>query len=436
MHALATRQPHEALQPGFLQPIAHITCTALHLGPAHALTRIKIEHQPVGMFGIGHCRSPGMQFQGVHLHQLQQAAFVIDIDVVLAPAFLLQRHCMHGVAQALAVVFLEEARLAHAIGTAQQRQRSSTDFRQDPARHLPVVVGNVALAELLLRKHHALGMGDGNVVAVVGRCCTHRQILLLLVTAQSLETGLAQQSFLAPAAERDFGHRHRLHPAHAGRTERHVRRQLQHRGLHRQRRQRGRQRAQALVVEAGTDPADVAQAALVRRGQQQRTKSHPRALWCGVADDQEFIGVLMLHLHPAARAGVHVGRVHLLADDAFEARLAAGFEHRRAVVDDVLAESQRANCITDQFFQQCFAFQQRRAADVDAGHARQIEHDVAQRLFRAAVDHPLQRGEVAAAVVVQHYQFPIQARIAHRQRLHRLHHFGKIRRPIQAIARA
>ncbi len=106
------------------------------------------------------------------------------------------------------------------------------------------------------------------------------------------------------------------------------------------------------------------------------------------------------------------------------------------MVDHVLTEGQGARRGPNELFQECFALQQRRTTDIRSSHARKIEHDVAQRLLRTAVDHPLQRCEVTASFLVQHHQFAVQACIAHRQRLHGLHHFGKIIGPIQTIAGA
>jgi len=120
VHALAAGQPHEALQADLQQAVAHIARTRLHVRPAHAFAGVQIEHQPVRMLGILDRRAPRVQLQRVHLHQLQQATRIIDVDVVLAAALLLQRHRMHGVAQAGAMVLLEEAGLADAIRAAQQ----------------------------------------------------------------------------------------------------------------------------------------------------------------------------------------------------------------------------------------------------------------------------------------------------------------------------
>jgi len=191
-------------------------------------------------------------------------------------------------------------------------------------------------------------MADGHRGITAACCRCHAQVLRLFIAAQALEAGLAQQPFLAPAAESHFSHHHRFHPAHACRAEGNMRRQLQHRFLHRQRCQRAAQRLQRRIVEAGADPTDIAQAAGIGRGQQQRTEADPAALGRGVADDDEFVGVLVLHLHPAARAGIHVGRIDLLADDAFKAGLTAGGEHRRAMVEHVFAVGQRARFRSDQ----------------------------------------------------------------------------------------
>ncbi len=230
------------------------------------------------------------------------------------------------------------------------------------------------------------------------------QILGVFVLAQPLEAGLAQQPFLGPSTERDLRHQHRLHPVHAACGERHMRRQLDHCVLHRQRGQLPGQRAQRGIVEARADAADIAQPALVRGGHQQRAEATARSLRFGIADDEELIGVLVLDLDPVARARVDVGRVDPLADDAFEAGLATGGKHRRAVVAHVVAVGQGARRGAQQVLEQGLARQQWHPADIHPGDAGHVEHHIAQRLFGGAIDDLLQCSEVTAALRIQHHQ--------------------------------
>lgn len=80
------------------------------------------------MLRIVDLRAPGMQFQRVHLHQLEQAGGILDVDVVLGAALLLQRNRLDMRAQVAAFVLLEEAVATGAIGAAQQRQGAACDL--------------------------------------------------------------------------------------------------------------------------------------------------------------------------------------------------------------------------------------------------------------------------------------------------------------------
>src|SRR5690606_33557944 len=174
----------------------------------------------------------------------------------------------------------------------------------------------------------AHGLARGGLVADV----LHR-----LVLAQALEAGLPQQALLAETAELEFRHQFRLHPGHVARPERYVRRQ-KHRGLApRQRLQALEHRAQGGVVEAGADPADVLQRAVLAGRHQQRTERGARALRRGEAHDHELVRLRVLGLDPAPGAAGDVAGPDALADDALHALLAAGGEDLRAVPDDVLA---------------------------------------------------------------------------------------------------
>ncbi len=150
-----------------------------------------------------------------------------------------------------------------------------------------------------------------------------------------------------------------------------------------------KQPPQAGFVETGADTADVAQPASAALRQQQRTEAVARALGIGIADDDEIIAVLVLGLDPVAAAAAVMTRVRALADHAFVALRRRGGEHLRAMAEHVVAIGQHARRVAEQRAQQLLALQQRDLAQVHAGHAEQVEHQVAQRLPGAALDDPL-----------------------------------------------
>ena len=81
--------------------------------------------------------------------------------------------------------------------------------------------------------------------------------------------------------------------------------------------------------EAGADPADVAQPAVLRLGQQQRPDA-ARRLGRAVADDQELLALPALDLEPAPGAHLLVGGIGALRDHALEPELRGLLEERAA----------------------------------------------------------------------------------------------------------
>src|SRR4051812_22348574 len=102
------------------------------------------------------------------------------------------------------------------------------------------------------------------------------------------------------------------------RSKRYVRRKLDDRLCTTQLMELARQRFQRRIVEAGADPAHVAQCPPLRRCQQQRAESLARSFWCAVADDHELVRIRALDLDPGRRAALLVMRVGALADDSFQ----------------------------------------------------------------------------------------------------------------------
>src|SRR3546814_12972486 len=67
---------------------------------------------------------------------------------------------MHIVAEAVGMMLLEEALALAAVGAAQQRQRASGQFRQQPLRHAAIVVGDIDLGVAGTFEHDAVRVRD------------------------------------------------------------------------------------------------------------------------------------------------------------------------------------------------------------------------------------------------------------------------------------
>ena len=59
-------------------------------------------------------------------------------------------------------VFLEETRLARALGTAHQRERPAGDVRKHATRNLPVVLSECTFCEARIGIQHFIRMGEAN----------------------------------------------------------------------------------------------------------------------------------------------------------------------------------------------------------------------------------------------------------------------------------
>src|SRR6185312_8232443 len=105
-------------------------------------------------------RGPGMDLEHARLDEGDQALLVLDVHVLLARAVALDDGDPMRARERLLPVLLEEARLAEAVRTAEQRQRPPRDARQDAVGDLDVVGGERLLRDALLRVEDAVGMSE------------------------------------------------------------------------------------------------------------------------------------------------------------------------------------------------------------------------------------------------------------------------------------
>ena len=141
---------------------------------------------------------------------------------------------------------------------------------------------------------------------------------------------MAEQALARPLLVAHLARRSRARPRRArGRSERRRRTRA---SAGRLAARRAWSLVELLLREPGPDAAGVDEAAVLPRGQVQGAEAGSRALGLRESDDGEVAGAVQPHLHPVGGARAAVGRVGLLADDAFEADLARRREEVFALV--------------------------------------------------------------------------------------------------------
>src|SRR4051812_24173317 len=192
----------------------------------------------------------------------------------------------------------------------------------------------------------------------------------VLVLSKALVGGVPKQSVARPAPQLDLRHELRLDPAHAPDR---VSGQLvrERRGRPFEPLQLIAQTARHRVLEAGPDPADVHEPALVVHRHDERADHLAGRRRGHVASDDEFLTPGALGLEPVLHTAGSVRLVLALRDDAFKPEAAGVLQHGLAVGLDVLAVADgpaRRQVIE--------AAGQKRLA-IDEGHVREIGDDAA-----------------------------------------------------------
>ena len=343
----------ESLAAGGFQETAQLERLddgARHLGGAHEITprevfvRIEIERDAVGMLHVGAGRAPGVQLHRAVLHQREQRAVRVDVDIVALARALALEGLHVSRARAHRKVALVEALFLGTVGTAHQRERPPREVRQDALGDAVVVAREIELRDAEARPDEALGVRDLDPMDRIVAFHFGRPLRLLLghrlrrqVFAQPEERSLPQDAVVGALGERDLRHELRLHPLHSFLT----RRVDEGRVGTLQRCQAARQRGEPVLVETGAHLARVLELAAGRvvHAEQQRAEAGPRAARRGVADDHEVLLLAALELDPGLGAARLVDRIGALADQPLEPELARLVEHLGRVAFQVLAEA-------------------------------------------------------------------------------------------------
>src|SRR5215212_6471110 len=139
----------------------------------------------------------------------------------------------------------------------------------------------------------------------------------VLVLAKALIGGVPKQAVARPAPQLDLGHELRLDPAHApDRISGQLVREWRRRPF--EPLQLITQTARHRVLEAGPDPADVHELALVVHRHDERADHLAGRRRGHVAGDHEFLALGALRLEPILHAAGSIRLVLALRDDTFK----------------------------------------------------------------------------------------------------------------------
>ncbi len=159
---------------------------------------------------------------------------------------------------------------------------------------------------------------------------------------------------------------------------------------------------------------------------------------CGggrIAADHELLRIRALGLDEALRAAAAIRCVAALGDDAFEPHPAGMIEHRRPIVIQMLAVSDRPAPLPDQTRELRLALRERQTGKIAAVTVKEIEDVVDEPLAVTCLECRLQTGERGDAACVLDHDLAIDQRGTRRQLGHGVGDVRKSVRPIEALAR-
>ena len=171
MEPLAAGGLGEAREPQLPEQLAQLARGLDRMGPGHARIRIEVEGEQIGVEQVGGARPPGVDLERAQLHQRAEARGVDHRHVGAHAAALAHVDAVDRLGLAARLVLLEEAALARAFRTAQQRERPPREMRQHPVGDRGVVVGETALGDGGVFEEDPVGMGERNAHCVLLRLC-------------------------------------------------------------------------------------------------------------------------------------------------------------------------------------------------------------------------------------------------------------------------
>ena len=199
------------------------------------------------------------------------------------------------------------------------------------------------------------------------------------------------------------------------------------------------ERNERRVVEAGSDPASVAQLAVfLVNAEQQRAQALPRAAGRRVPGDDELLALAAFELDPVARSLMTIDAGGALADDAFESHFARLRQHLRSTRGERRRKTQgRARIqLSQRALERVPALDERQRAQVPSVEKWRIEQEIKRGAFSFAGERALQGRKARAPARIENADLAIEPGRTQSERGKIARDVRKARRPVESLARA
>src|SRR5690349_12827933 len=113
------------------------------------------------MFDVRHAGIPSVKLNGAHLHQRDESASIVNVDVGLTFAVPSDSDAMHGRRRTFSSVALKEARFPRPLWATNEADWPVASLGQQPRRHGRVVARQLELGNATVRPQHALRVRNG-----------------------------------------------------------------------------------------------------------------------------------------------------------------------------------------------------------------------------------------------------------------------------------
>src|SRR6266436_2922902 len=258
-------------------------------------------------------------------------------------------------------------------------------------------------------------------------------LALVLVLAQPLEGGVAQDRVGGPAGKFDLGDKRWSNPMNA--LARSVLGQNDRRGARTESIEPFAQIGEPRCAEARADASCIPQCSrrIIVAGEQ-GAKALAPAFGIGEADDDKFVAIAAFDLEPGSAPPRAVRRIAALRDDAFEAKAGRLAKNGRALAGLVVAVAQNPLGLRrNDLAQDRLAVFECGVGDLPAIAKEQIEGEEIQCTGLAAGNRVLQAGETRRSIGRQADELAVDQRRVDRQPNEALRQLREFGGPVEAV---
>ena len=164
MEAFSSRAFERRFQALPLQALSKVLRAEFQRFKGNLGSRIKIEDHAVRTIDRVDRGAPGMKFDGAHLNHFQQSFFVLDVQVLVRFALVLEFKRTNIGAQTFPGIPLKETLLIDSGRATQQAERMPHDLRQYQRRDRCIIFRKFALRDMTGVGDDAAGMSNRDSV--------------------------------------------------------------------------------------------------------------------------------------------------------------------------------------------------------------------------------------------------------------------------------